>query len=164
MSHENIVQCLDAVEQALEHFAGSLEKAGFAAGAVPYTRMTDVILGQALQLQGNNEQVLNERFRQIVTLASRVHEQIHPYATAMERLLVLQEIVPPPVADVPPDSLAGQIVAVLAQTDRPLSVTAIRSAVGKGTRTLRAELKDLIDSGIVKQTGSTSRPIYGLAG
>ena len=53
MSRANLTESINAVEQALEHFAGSLERGGFQAGAPAYRQMATLMVGQRIWALGS---------------------------------------------------------------------------------------------------------------
>ncbi len=164
MSRENLRQTLDAVETALEQLAASLEQAGFSAGADTYSEMAGVVIGQRLWAKTEGVDEFDDRFSYVGRLAERVHGQLHPYVSVMERLASLGALTEGSVPDVRPDSLAGRIQDVLLRADGPLSATAIRSQAGSSTVDVRRELDALSEQGIVRRMSAGSRPKYALVG
>lgn len=161
MSADNIEQTLLAVNNALHHFATSLARSGFAAGADSYRQMAAIVVGQQLWASEQGIDGFDKHFREIATLAIEVHRQLQPYVHAMEQLGALLELVPPPPR-YPPDSIEGRVISHLASVRRPLSTTQIGSALGVASTTIRRILNDMNREEILTKTGSTNRPQWGL--
>lgn len=160
MSVANVRKSLEAVEQALDHLLRSLERAGFEAGAHTYRRMTDVVISQFFWIQ---DQGLEDtaHFRGVADLAGQIYGQLEPYATSMKRLASLGEL--SSVGEIDPDTLTGRVVRTIAEAERPLSLTAIQSAVESSSRTVRNELSALVSSGAVREVRSGSRVLFASA-
>jgi hypothetical protein len=157
MSRDNVQSSLDAVEQALEHFATSLDRAGFAEGAASYRQMADVIVGQWIWVEERGARDLQPRFLRIAELAGSVADQLRPYVGAMDRLRGIRGL----AADawgIAPGSVAEQIVNVLMTSERGLTANELRRATGAPAAALRRELDGLVDQGLVtRASGSRGR-------
>ncbi len=163
MSRNNVNQSLDSVELALRHFATSLEKAGFQKGAAAYQKMAAVVVGQRLWANSEGIDEFDDRFRRVAALAEDIRSNLAPYVEVMEKLRVIAELVDTPVL-IASEPVSARILAVLKDANRPMSQTAIRSAVGDNVSMIRRELSKLVKRGVVEKTGSSSRPAYALAG
>lgn len=152
------------MEHALSYFAGSLDEAGFSVSATTYQEMAGVVVGQRLWAEEEGVDEFDARFRNVGELAQQVHQLLYPYVEAMERLSALLELAPEPPPELDPESLAGRIVTVLADSDRPISVTALRALVSEGTKAVRRALRELEEQGIAQRYDAGGRSLYGLAG
>lgn len=161
MSSGNVDQTLAAVKEALNHFAESLARSGFAAGAGSYRQMAGIVVGQQQWAQAQGIDHFDARFREIAHLALDVHRQLHPYVHAMEQLGALLHLLPPPPR-FPPDTIEGRIVAHLAAARRPLSTTQIGSALGFSNSVTRRTLQSLEEADVVARSGSLNRPHWSL--
>jgi hypothetical protein len=157
MSRGSVEQSLEAVEQALSHLATSLDRGGFASGAPTYQQMADVVLGQYGWVDANGIDDLDDRFRNIAALASRIHAALEPYVNVMGRLAVLSGLVPEPDS-----SISARILHVLRKNGRAMSFTAIGQAIGEPASVVKKELIELVSSTRVLPTGSAGRPKYRL--
>jgi hypothetical protein len=160
MGRENVVASLTAAEQALGHFAASLDHAGFGAGADAYRRMASILLGQWVWLADQPERELDPRFIRIADLAESIALQLRPYVETMERLVALRGLVAERHGVAQPSD-TSRILEALVAADRPLSVMEIRAATREPTTTIRRELARLMDLGQVVLAGG-ARPRYGL--
>lgn len=161
MTVANVRKSLEAVEQALDHLLRSLERAGFEAGAHTYRRMTDVVISQFFWIQDQGLEDDTARFRGVADLAGQIYGQLEPYATCMKRLASLGEL--SSVGEIDPHTLTGRVVRTIAEAERPLSLTAIQSAVESSSRAVRNELSALVSSGAVREVRSGSRVLFASA-
>lgn len=161
MSHANVEQSLGAVEQALSHFASSLDRAGFSEGAAAYQEMAGVVVGQWLWVQQERARDLEPGFRRVAELAETISGQLVPYVEAMQRLSALQGLVAERWG-VDPDSVAGKIVEALSGSDRPMTTAEIKASTGVPTSTVRRQLGELVEQDLVLKHGK-GRPRYALA-
>lgn len=157
MSRENLESSLNAVETALEHLNNALVRGGFEAGAANYRKMADIIVGQRIWATENGVSEFDPRFRRVAELAERINDQLSPYCFVMERLGALG-----PMTDeaAPKSPLEANIIGVLRQASSPMSTTAIRGAVGAATKAVKLALQALVQDGVIRQTGSSSRPRF----
>lgn len=158
MSADNVGDSLQAVSSALDHFARSLDSAGFPDGADTYAQMADVVLGQRAWAESEGFVQLDDEFRQIGVLATRVRSSLEPYVDSMSRLATLSSV--ETWAGVQPDSTEGRVLATLARNVRPLSATAIGSAVGEPTSRVRAVVQELEQRGLVKRASRGGRALF----
>jgi MarR family len=160
VSRENLAESLDAVEQALEHFAGSLERGGFAAGAPAYRQMAALMIGQRLWASEHRVTELDERYLRVAELALEIYGQLRPYVEVMEQLATLDELTKS--AGVSP--LGRRILDHLVQSAKPLSATALRAAVGGSRSLVTRELASLAERGLVERHVRRSRVTWVVAG
>jgi hypothetical protein len=162
VSRDNVRTSLDAVETALEHFATSLDRAGFADGAASYRQMADVIVGQWLWAEERGARDLQPRFLRIADLAGSVADQLRPYVGAMDQLRGIRGLAVD-AWGIEPGSVAERIVNALVGTDSGMTMRDLRLATGVPTGTLRRELDGLADRGLVAKAEGT-RGRFSLAG
>jgi hypothetical protein len=156
VSYRNVEASLDAVVRALDHFATSLERGGFSAGAEPYGRMAEVIIGQWLWAEQNNASSLVPEFARVARLAARVDDQLRPYVNSMQKIRALEGLIADKVG-LQPDSPSAAIVAALTQAARPMSAAELRAATGASINVVRRELKQLTDRNIIAQVEGRAR-------
>ena len=157
MSRRNVVTSLDAAEQALGHFAASLERAGFEAGADPYRQMASVLIGQWVWVAETPERDLDARFARVADLAESIGGQLRPYVETMDRLTALRGLVAEKSGTTPP-SMPSRILEALAAADRPMSVMELRGATRESTAQIRQALAGLVDAGqVVAAVGTRQR-------
>jgi len=161
MSRANVEHSLDAVEQALTHFAASLERAGFGAGADAYRQMAHVVVGQWLWVENANERDIEPRYLRIAELAETVAAQLTPYVEAMQQLRSIRGLVEERWG-VDPDSTSGRIVAALTSSRRPMSLTQSTSVTREPFAEVKRALLDLTDRGLVRKTVIGSRVKFTL--
>lgn len=162
MSASEVRASLQAVSSALDHFARSLDAAGFDEGADSYARMADVVLGQRAWAESEGVGKLNEEFRQIGALAMRVRSSLEPYVDSMSRLATLSSV--ESWAGVEPGSAEGRVLSTLSRSGRPLSATAIGSTVDEPTSRVRAVLEELERRGLVKRASRGGRALFTIGG
>ena len=162
MSRDNVKQSLDAVEQALTHFAGSLDRAGFKHGVGAYEEMVKVVLGQCLWAQNEGTAEFEDQFRRLSQLALQIHAHLSPYAEVMEKLGALQGLVPENAPEVDADSVSCRILSALKEKRKPMSMTAIRSEVGISSVKLKKEIDDLIKRQLIVKGSDSGRSKYTL--
>lgn len=158
MSAENVRASLQAVSTALDHFARSLDAAGFEEGAGTYAQMADVVLGQRAWAESEGFVQLDDEFKQVGVLAMRVRSSLEPYVDSMSRLATLSSV--ETWAGVDPDSAEGRVLAALSRNRRPLSATAIGSAVGEPTSRVRSVVQELERRGLVKRASRGGRALF----
>ena len=162
MSRQAVSSSLDAVEQALEHFVASLDRAGFADGAGAYRQMADVVIGQWMWAEQTGARDLQPRFLRIASLAGNVAEQLRQYVSAMEQLRGLRGLAGD-AWDIEPGSTTERIVESLASSAGGMTMSELRQVTGASTVALRRELDRLVGKGIVgRPAGPRGR--YLLAG
>jgi hypothetical protein len=162
VSASEVRASLQAVSSALDHFARSLEAAGFDDGADTYSRMADVVLGQRAWAESEGVGNLKDEFRQIGALATRVRSSLEPYVDSMSRLASLSSV--ESWEGVEPDSTEERVLATLSRIGRPLSATAIGSAVDEPTSRVRAVLEELERSGLIKRASRGGRALFTIGG
>ena len=156
MSDGNIEASLDAVSRALDHFAESLERGGFAAGAETYGKMAEVIVGQWLWAETSNATWLAPRFARVAQLAGRVDDQLRPYVEAMGRIRALEGMIAESASH-PASEIGRAIIGTLSQAARPLTVAELRAAIGASTSAVRRELRDLVAGDVIEQVDGRVR-------
>jgi hypothetical protein len=161
VSIESVDKTLVAVEQALSHFVGSLDRAGFGSAANEYTKMSEIVAGQCLWAVQHDVTDLGPRFRTVANLASRISSTLEPYVAAMRRLEALDELAPSESAV--EEALGEDAAAVLeavTTAERPVSLTRIRTSVAMPSSQLREVLDDLRENGWITDAGTRGRPLY----
>ena len=157
MSRQNVVASLDAAEQALGHFAASLDQAGFRAGAEAYGQMASVLIGQWVWVADTPERDLDARFDRVADLAESIGSQLRPYVESMDRLTALRGLVAEK-AGVAPPTMTSRILEALAAAERPLSVLELRAATRESTSQIREALRRLVEAGhVVAAVGTRQR-------
>jgi hypothetical protein len=154
VTRDNVEQSLSAVEQALQHFASSLERAGFAAGAATYRQMADIIVGQWMWAEENGAWDLRPRFLRIADLAATITDQLRPYVEAMDQLRGLRGLAAE-LWGIEAGSIAQRIMDALLAADRSMTSTELKQATGASTVVLRRELNSLVEKGLVARVGGT---------
>lgn len=160
MSRPNVETSLEAVEQALTHFATSLDRGGFAAGADAYRQMADVVVGQWLWVEEEGVRDLEPAFRRIAKRAGEVSAQLEPYVESMRRLGALRGLIEERWG-VDVDGPPGKVVELLMQSEQPLTATEVRTATGLRSAEVRQVLGELVERELVTKVGDR-RPRYGL--
>jgi len=162
MSRDTVRTSLDAVETALEHFATSLDRAGFADGAASYRQMADVVVGQWLWAEERGARDLQPRFLRIAELAGTVAEQLRPYVGAMDQLRGIRGLASD-AWGIEPGSVAERVVNALVGSESGMTMRELRLVTGASTTTLRRELDVLAGKGLVGR-GDGPRGRYVLTG
>jgi len=144
-SPAHVRESVAAATAALEQLEKSLRQGGFAEGAPAYERMADVLIAQRMFADDTDA-----RFELLGTIARRIFELLHPYASAMRKLAVLA----------PDSSQSAASAAVLGQLERRGRRGATRSVLSRVTRTRPMEvdraLASLVRDGkVVTRGGST---------
>lgn len=160
MSRENLSQSLNAVEMALTRLADQLTRGGFEDGAATYAEMVDVIIGQRLWARSNHVEDFDEKFANVATLASRIHGQLQPYCSAMEKLRTLHGLAN---ADDDLDATDQRLLEVLEVTGKALTATAVANAAACPSAETRRRLVALSDRGLLQRLGNPSRPRFRVA-
>lgn len=160
MSRENLTQTLDAVEQALDHFAESLRRGGFEAGAPAYRQMAALVIGQRLWATEHGLTQLDEDYLRVAALAEEIRAQLSPYVEIMEQLGALAGLTPNTAGLTP---LGKRIFEILEHAPKPMSATAVRSQTGGTSAAVRRELAELVERGLVKRSAQRSRVTYAPA-
>lgn len=163
MSTENLARTLDAVETALAHLARQLEAAGFAAGAVAYRQMADVVLGQRLWSDEAGIHEFDEQYVRVGRLAGRVYEYLVPYQEVMARLAVMGVGHTGPRDLEGLSELGGRLVEALSQSEGAVSSTRLGSMVGAPTSVVRRELAGLVQDGVVRGVHAGGRTLFEVA-
>ena len=187
MARQNLESSLGAVESALSVLAGSLEQAGFAAGADAYRQMADVIIGQRLWAEENDITDYDARYVEVGRLATRIFQCLSPYADVAVRLSALTGLAgaaddrgdrADELAEVdeqagldieseadssPGEDLSQAILAVLRSTDEALAATRIGAEVQASTSTVRQELAALTERGLVEVAKAGGRSLFRAA-
>ncbi len=156
MSRKNLAESLDAVETALSHLAGSLEAAGFAAGAATYRQMADVVIGQRMWAAEHGIDAFDEQYGRVGQLATKVYEYLAPYVEVAARLAALKQL---PSSEELPD-LGERLVAALEEAGRPLPATRLGSLVGAPTSEVRKQLDELAAAGHVERQKAGGRTLF----
>jgi len=170
----NIVATVATAEAVLAQFRQSLVQAGFAEGALPYTRLADTIIAQRLWVESSG-MAAEARFRAVGVHARALTELLQPYVEAFQRLSalagagLLEEAGTPdaPGSDTPgtdaaggaPDKAGESVLAALADAGRPLSFTAVRDAVRLPRAELTAALSRLEETGRIERTRASGRDL-----
>jgi hypothetical protein len=162
VTRANVEASLDAVEQALEHFVSSLDRAGYANGAAAYRQMAEIIVGQWAWAQQNDAGDLVGRFLRVADLAANVGDQLRPYVGAMDQLRALRGLAAA-AWGIEAGSGAEKIVAALGTAREGMTSSELRRATGLSTVALRSALNDLIDKGAVARSNG-ARGRFALAG
>jgi hypothetical protein len=160
VSRANVRSSLDAVEQALEHFCTSLDRAGFGDGAAAYRQMADVIVGQWMWAEQSGVRDLQPSFLRIATLAGTVAEQLRPYVAAMDQLRAIRGLAAH-AWGLEPGSIGERAVEALLAEEGGMTITELRRATGASTMALRRELDALVDQGLVTRAGPRGRFALG---
>jgi hypothetical protein len=150
-----------AVEQALRHFAASLEQAGFSAAAKAYSRMADVVVGQWHWVREDGGRGLEPNFLRVALLAGSVADILRPYVVAMDRLRSIQALVMDAWA-LENGSTAARIVASLATADEGLSVTELTKVTGRSSSSIRNEVRALVERGLVAKNAGVRYRLVGV--
>ena len=161
MSRANLDSSLGAVEQALEHFTRSIDRAGFADGAGAYRQMVDVTLGQWLWADEEGAHEFDRRFLRISMLAGSVADGLRPYVMSMDRLRALRGLVMERWR-VEPGSTAERVVDSLLDCESGLTAAELSTATGAPTSAVRTALRELVDVGAVARVRASSAR-YALA-
>jgi hypothetical protein len=150
------------VREALEHFALSLERAGFREGAEAYTRMANVIMGQRVWAASHGLTRLDDRFREVGTLAGRIYQQLQPYVESMSKLMALQGLVEQEASRGSLE-LERRILAELEGRRQATSAKAIARALAVDPDSVRGTLDRLVESGLLKARTTGDQSKYRLA-
>lgn len=157
MSRQNVIASLDAAEQALGHFAASLDQAGFRAGAEAYGQMASVLIGQWVWVADSTERDLDTRFARVADLAESIGGQLRPYVETMNRLVALRGLVAEKAGAAPP-TMTARILEALAAAERPMSILELRAATREPTSQIRLAVGRLVDAGhVAVAVGSRQR-------
>ncbi|MFF0527808.1 helix-turn-helix domain-containing protein [Nocardia amikacinitolerans] len=162
MSRNNLRATLDAVEVALGHLATALGEGGFDAGSRSYRQMSEIVMGQRVWATEHGIDEFDDQFSRVTALASRVYGQLIPYVEAMDRLRMLTAI-SPPEGGVEPGSREAKVLKALEVAGRPQSTSQLRNAVGLPSSQMRKLLTAMVARGLVAESSSGSRTLYGAA-
>lgn len=163
----NIVATVATAEGVLAQFRDSLVQAGFAEGAVPYTRLADTLIAQRLWVESSG-MAAQARFQAVGVHARAITELLQPYLDAFQRLSVLAA--PRLVVDEgdsgtdaapgeEPDEASERVLRALEAAGRPLSLTALRDAARLTRADLGAALDRLAEAGRVQRTRVSGREL-----
>lgn len=170
MSRVNVEQTLASVIKALQHFADSLDRSGILEGQIAYRDMARIIITQRLWARNEGLDDLTPRYRQVATLANKIHGLMAPYVEVMEMLRFLDADdvgvsngEENPAADEHHETtLEENIIAVVRSRPQPMSATAIRAVVRVSTRKLSDVLSAMVATGVLNAVESKSRRRYAL--
>ncbi|MGV9612195.1 hypothetical protein [Nocardia xishanensis] len=162
MSRDNLRATLDAVEAALGHLATALGEGGFDAGICSYRQMSEIVMGQRVWAIEHGIDEFDDQFRRVAALASQVYGQLVPYVESMDRLRMLTAIAPPEHG-VEPESREARVLEALDVAGRPQSISQLRNALCIPSSQMRKLLTAMVARGLVAESSSGSRTLYGAA-
>lgn len=151
----NIVSTVATAETVLVQFEQALVQSGFLAGAEPYTRLADTLLGQRIWVESSGVPA-DARFHAVGARAQTIYSMLLPYTEAFRRISALaapsfgDERAPENDGDgigdgdvtaTADDPLEAGILAAIDAAGRPLSSTALRAALDVP----KAQLMDAVD-------------------
>ncbi len=160
----NIVATVATAEAVLAHFEQSLVASGFAEGATSYARLADTLIGQRLWAETSG-MAHDARFAAVAAHARAIHSLLLPYVQAFQRLGALGvanllEEDPPASVDAPDvDPLDTTVLDAIERAGRPMSVTALRAAVGAPKHALVATLDRLASTGQIERRQVSGREL-----
>ena len=165
---DNIVLTVSTAETVLAHFRQQLEQAGFADGALPYTRLVDTLIGQRLWSESSG-MALEARFNAVGVHARALTELLQPYVNAFQRLSALASpgllaaddgaVVGPDGTEDPLEAVANAVLGALPEAGQALSFTALRVAVQLPRQDLRVVLDRLQLAGKIERTCTSGRDL-----
>lgn len=160
----NIVSTVATAETVLVQFEQALVQSGFLAGAEPYTRLADTLLGQRIWVESSGVPA-DARFHAVGARAQTIYSMLLPYTEAFRRISALAA---PSFGDertleqdgdtaTADDPLEAGILAALDAAGRPLSSTALRAALDIPKAQLMEAVDRLVASGRAERHTTSGR-------
>lgn len=165
----NIVSTVATAETVLVQFEQALVQSGFLAGAEPYTRLADTLLGQRIWVESSGVPA-DARFHAVGARAQTIYSMLLPYTEAFRRISALAA---PSFGDeralenevggdgnvtaTADDPLEAGILAAIDAAGRPLSSTALRAALDIPKAQLTEAVDRLVASGRAERHTTSGR-------